>query len=322
MSKELIKTSNTLHHELINCFIGFCYDMPGWPNFLHKEGYKIYWIEQDFTNKNGGKVKPEVIAKSNMHSSALLLECKSGCASEKQFNSYQEIEVSDVTQKAGVSLVKTFDVVFMTYDSNGKEIVSLIDANNAPFILLCKSEKQIEKVKGKFTVTAVDDSTNSPISLSNSYPPISILPLWAHEDYQECEADIEIVNSFVSLLLSDRPETLAIDDFISKYLDERNILSCFPNRERATIRSRIQKDCKRIIKSHFSKYISIRQKNFSDISPHIYDVKERPNRVDLVNRERRAILRIAANAIGTDIIEDKQPSFGDDVQNESDINLR
>ena len=44
--------------------------------------------------------------------------------------------------------------------------------------------------------------------------------------------------------------------------------------------------------------------------------------MDLVNRERRAILRIAANAIGTDIIEDKQPSFGDDVQNESDINLR
>jgi len=40
----------------------------------------------------------------------------------------------------------------------------------------------------------VDDSTNSPINLSDSYPPISILPLWANEDYQEHDADIEIVN--------------------------------------------------------------------------------------------------------------------------------
>lgn len=298
----MIMNCEVKHLDLVNAFIGFCFKIKNWPDFLYRQGYKIYALEWSFKNSEGDEVVPELIAKSNKNNHAILLECKSATCSSDQMEKYNNVTIDDVVQRACVSTAN-FDFAFLVYENNLGDAKSKIEANGYNFPLLCMGNGILQKVINNFKDLLVNDELERPINFDKNCWPHSFLPFVPSSNFPEKKVAISMIWGLTSLLLCNEYSTINLPTFIEKFIIKGNLFFCFNASEQNRIIGFSKKIIKKIIKNYYSDYISIRKDGRgSEIQPNIYDVIKNPHEstednMGNVTKEIKNVEKIANEAI-------------------------
>lgn len=295
-------TSEEKHLDLINAFAGLCFDLPKWPNTLYKLGFKIKAIEWQFTNTNGGFVKPELIIVSQKLNHAILLECKSGTLDDDQLKRYSDVALDDIVVKANFT-VAGFDVTFFVYEVSLEEARRKI-AGSFKFPLIVLTGDKIERIAdiNKFSHGDVDQDFRNPIDVDLRYRPYNLIPF---SNDKKSFPDSKVVNAIVvgltSMLITETVGTvIGVLNFVQKYIVKNNLFDCFLVADQKKIIERCQGLMRSIVKKYYKNYLTIMIKDGAEINPNKYDIiktchSENEGADSL--KEKKQLIRIAGNVI-------------------------
>ncbi len=165
------------HTKLMNRTIALFYPENNWPDVFHKCGYKISVIEQTLITKKQATVKPDIIAASNKHKHALVIECKSGKNIDKeQEERYAQLDID--TLKLWVSTNPPLQKHTAIYAINSHGIERIKSHTKLPIIVFY--DVYLLGI-GTFGVKETDAAISSPISFDGMIEPTDQYPYGAED---------------------------------------------------------------------------------------------------------------------------------------------
>ena len=171
---------SNINLRFLNLVIGLCKRVPGLPSDLLNLGYAVKWIELDFTNSSGEKVKPDIILTSPRLKNTLVFEWKSGASLDKgQLLRYSQLTGQDLIQRAFVDKdsVESFDIVYLCLEENKENILRSIQETGYNFPILTVSENAIQLSSNHFGEQVLDSIFNPGLGIKFSRVPTNFVPL-------------------------------------------------------------------------------------------------------------------------------------------------
>jgi hypothetical protein len=231
----------------MNYVIGLCRHDAGWPSSLAELGYEVQVIEQTIGTARGDRVKPDIIAASNKHLHALVLECKGGASIDKQqVDRYSGPNADDLTRWVTVYSPSQlqFDVGFPIFQYNEKALLE----PTYPYPLIAFGRNAIDKIRN-FSREALN--VIFPIGLDGMTPPLNYYP------FSDQDKDAVIVPRVLRMIVqvalanarggaSSLDQTIYTEDVVSQMHPYWNALS---TEHRNALVERIKKIVKHLLDS-------------------------------------------------------------------------
>jgi hypothetical protein len=154
--------------KLLNLFFGLCKGVPGLPDDLKRLGFRAKSIELRFSNSDNETVVPELILASRKIGHSLIFEWKSGGNTEAdQLRRYNAIERQDLVQRALLQNEEcaAHDVTVICREEFQERIKSGVEQGAYPFPVLSITERGIEKIHNRFSVTQTDNVFNPVLEI-------------------------------------------------------------------------------------------------------------------------------------------------------------
>ncbi len=167
------------HTRLMNMFVGLCADTPQWPSILLDLGYRIQLVEPVISTNTAQKVNPDVVAASEIHSHAIVAECKSGKNIDaRQDKKYRELDPKHLAQHVTVHHLDKLGIACCyvdTEDNHGR----LARHTSLPFITF---ERHSVRGHGSFGRAQLDEKLSAATTLQNAREPSGLYPFAPDDD--------------------------------------------------------------------------------------------------------------------------------------------
>ena len=167
------------HTRLMNKFMGLCADTPQWPSILLDLGYRIQLVEPVISTNTAQKVNPDVVVASEIHSHAIVAECKSGKNIDvRQDKKYLELDPKHLANHVTVrhlDKLRHACCYVDTADNHGR----LARHTSLPFITF---ERHSVRGHGSFGRAQLDEKLSAATTLQNSLEPSGLYPFAPDDD--------------------------------------------------------------------------------------------------------------------------------------------
>jgi hypothetical protein len=193
--------SSDTNLKLLNMIIGLCKGAAGLPKDLLKLGYTVHYIEHEFANSKGERVKPEIIIQSSQCKNTLLFEFKTGGSVDiDQLQRYSGVTQQDIQQMAYVSpqCLSTFDVVYLCLFDHLQMIRQTIQSSEFKPPLLSYDRSTINLVLHSFKDELLTPLFRKGLSVKFEIIPSNFIPFHrASKDWEFAEAIIQRVIGYM-----------------------------------------------------------------------------------------------------------------------------
>lgn len=191
------------HLKLLNGFVGFANRLAGWPDFLSKEGYILYWVGPSYMLSDGRKVNPDLLFVSARLNHSLIVECKSGVTADAaQLQTLRATTKDDLIHKAQVTFqaphTATFDIAIGCYSQHSTALTKTLDKAGLvfPLLVIDCSAGQVSLRDGVLNSKPISALLEKGVELDSDYWPVQFIP------YDETSDDAEIAACIIPNIVS------------------------------------------------------------------------------------------------------------------------
>jgi hypothetical protein len=203
----------------MNYVIGICNDGLGWPSTLHTLEYRVSILEKTIRTSSGNIVVPDIIAVSKKYVHSIAFDCKGG-------NTIKEDQVARYKTLQGENFVNwvdihdpdhmTVDVCFAGLGDNFPRIKHVVKED---FPILTFHPDKIIK-ENSFRISALNSAFRTPITLTNTNPPMSYYPFSENDD--RCEIIPHLLRALLQVVTE--RSTTGRDILADSLLDDEEVL--------------------------------------------------------------------------------------------------
>ncbi len=179
--------------RLVNAVIGMTADMPGWPNVLHLQGFKLAALQRTVKVAGlPGALKPEAIFFSATRNEAVVIESKSQSLSEPQAHKYWNLTMEDLIEAdclPGSASSGGISPVYFCEEEAGGHLGPAIehfnDQYDANLPLVVYNNKQFRLRTGDIRNRGLHTAFSSTLWFDERYWPTRFVPYDAESSPEE-----------------------------------------------------------------------------------------------------------------------------------------
>jgi hypothetical protein len=258
--------------RVVNALIGMSVGVPGWPQLLKQEGFRLVALEQEISVRIDPArrclIKPEAIFFSVDRNQTLLVEAKSASFNPKQALGYAKATAADLVamglvppdvDQLGHVVVPCYFAPFGHEDDLSTSIGSFNHERDADLPLVVYSNHSMYLAAGSVRNRTLHTAFDGHVAISEATWPTTFVPF--DSDSPKCDIAGPVVQVLMQYLLNDEINNFTVDDIAGGHTSTatdgcvRYFQRLGPSK-RAQIRSRITEIVEELRISYLSNLIT------------------------------------------------------------------
>ncbi len=164
---------------MLNLVVGMCRGDPSLPSIFRELGYQDRWVELEFANSFGRRVRPEIIICSESQAHTVMWEWKSGGnVDQEQMQRYDAVTLEDLRERAMVpaAAVQRSDVAVVVPETKMADAARVLDQWGFRFPVIAKRAEGLSLEWHSFAVAELSSAFRPVLVVNFPHQPLHYVP--------------------------------------------------------------------------------------------------------------------------------------------------